>query len=487
MKYLLLHIASLFCISVHAQVYNNGAVFHVDKDAIVSVRGTDFINNGEVTHSGFLLVDGSITNDFIWKCDSGYNNRVDLGLHWRNNDTFNAGVGTFNFIGNDQTIGGDEPSEFHIMNLKGDKLALKYMDNSIRVNTLLDLNDAELACNDYTALMTQTALEIDRNEGFVSTGINGRLNREVASSGQLPSLFPLGHNNKGNVVYRPIILKASDPGVFRSAFIYRDPGEYGMTSLNDSLCTINDEYFHIIGSSNNMQVDFSIVTQKKEEWTKLADWQGQWYKISPSGLRSPIPDINYGTENYLNGEDRAIVLASERPFVEIDEKLHYVPFKSSITLKPRYYLPENSNITWLPPDYLDCPDCPEPMYTAGLPMSYRVEVDNGLGCMAYDTVRIEVIRGEDNPILIPNAFSPNGDMLNDIFRPHLYSFEELINLKIYNRWGELIYDGIDGWDGTYMGKDVQMGAYMYMAEIKELLKGGLKRSNYVSGMVNVIR
>lgn len=66
-------------------------------------------------------------------------------------------------------------------------------------------------------------------------------------------------------------------------------------------------------------------------------------------------------------------------------------------------------------------------------------------------------------VAFPNAFSPNGDGVNDIF-----NFESRyvmsVNMKIYNRWGELVYQTTDvdrGWDGTANGKPASLGTYIH--------------------------
>jgi gliding motility-associated-like protein len=72
-------------------------------------------------------------------------------------------------------------------------------------------------------------------------------------------------------------------------------------------------------------------------------------------------------------------------------------------------------------------------------------------------------------VAFPNAFSPNGDGLNDIF-----TFESRFimatNMKIYNRWGELIYQTNDqdrGWDGTINGRAAPPGAYIHHTELTD--------------------
>jgi gliding motility-associated-like protein len=66
-------------------------------------------------------------------------------------------------------------------------------------------------------------------------------------------------------------------------------------------------------------------------------------------------------------------------------------------------------------------------------------------------------------VAFPNAFSPDGDGMNDIF-----IFESryitAVNMKIYNRWGELVYQTSEidrGWDGTINGKTAPMGTYIH--------------------------
>jgi gliding motility-associated-like protein len=70
-------------------------------------------------------------------------------------------------------------------------------------------------------------------------------------------------------------------------------------------------------------------------------------------------------------------------------------------------------------------------------------------------------------ILFPSAFTPNGDGINDFFKV-LGKNIESCNLKIYNRWGESIFESIDkntGWDGRFNGEIVQQGVYLYSATI----------------------
>lgn len=68
----------------------------------------------------------------------------------------------------------------------------------------------------------------------------------------------------------------------------------------------------------------------------------------------------------------------------------------------------------------------------------------------------------NNDVFIPNAFSPNGDGINDIY---LVDFD--LPLIIVNRWGQEIYEGTKGWDGTYNGKEMSPGTYFYILTLPD--------------------
>ena len=74
---------------------------------------------------------------------------------------------------------------------------------------------------------------------------------------------------------------------------------------------------------------------------------------------------------------------------------------------------------------------------------------------------------------VPQAFSPNGDGINDIIYAEGWGLKKLIAFKIYNRFGELVFESDDfekGWDGTFRGKDQMLETYVYTVEA-ETFKG----------------
>jgi gliding motility-associated-like protein len=79
----------------------------------------------------------------------------------------------------------------------------------------------------------------------------------------------------------------------------------------------------------------------------------------------------------------------------------------------------------------------------------------------------EPVPDKENVVYLPNVFSPNGDGKNDLFYARGENISQL-NLKVYNRWGELVFESKDinaGWDGKYKGKECAEGVYFYVAEV----------------------
>jgi len=95
----------------------------------------------------------------------------------------------------------------------------------------------------------------------------------------------------------------------------------------------------------------------------------------------------------------------------------------------------------------------------------RVTSDDN--CMQSISIKREVLPIED--IVIPNIFSPDGDNRNPIFRPIISPKATLLDMKIYNRWGQLIYNNDSnqiGWDGRFSGSDQPIGVYVYQISIE---------------------
>lgn len=104
--------------------------------------------------------------------------------------------------------------------------------------------------------------------------------------------------------------------------------------------------------------------------------------------------------------------------------------------------------------------------------TYWVEVTDG-GCVNVDTMSLR-FKGCGCEFLFPDAFSPNGDGLNDYFLPAFIPERcnglETYAMQIFNRWGEMVYSGSHmnkGWDGSFRGQKADIGVYMFMVQYRD--------------------
>ena len=120
---------------------------------------------------------------------------------------------------------------------------------------------------------------------------------------------------------------------------------------------------------------------------------------------------------------------------------------------------------WTPSKGLNDSSSANPICTLAHDQKYVVKITDPNGCYVYDTVMVYIFPA---PIaLMPNAFSPNGDGLDDLIKPIFAGIRELHHFNIYNRWGQLVFTTTDlntGWDGTFNGAEQPMGTYMYMID-----------------------
>lgn len=126
---------------------------------------------------------------------------------------------------------------------------------------------------------------------------------------------------------------------------------------------------------------------------------------------------------------------------------------------------------WAPSSSLSCPDCPNPIAKPIRTTIYNITVTSKHGCSDSDKVTIKVLCDESQ-LFIPNTFTPNADGQNDIFYPRGVGFDDLKTFRVYNRWGQVVYqkanfplnDKTSGWDGTYKGQALPPDVFVYIVE-----------------------
>jgi gliding motility-associated-like protein len=127
--------------------------------------------------------------------------------------------------------------------------------------------------------------------------------------------------------------------------------------------------------------------------------------------------------------------------------------------------------SWTPTDWLSCTDCPDPVSVPLNDITYTVNVVSPFGCTAADSLHIRV-RCDGTQLWMPNTFTPNADGENDFFYPHGKGITQVTRFRIYDRWGELLYDRTNmpvndrtyGWNGTYKSQVLKPDVYVYIID-----------------------
>jgi gliding motility-associated-like protein len=140
------------------------------------------------------------------------------------------------------------------------------------------------------------------------------------------------------------------------------------------------------------------------------------------------------------------------------------------------------NFIWSPRNLLNNPFIANPLATIYTDsVLFAVEVKDALGCTGYDSIKIKTYNGIT--YYVPNAFSPNGDGWNDVFRPVPVGIVSTESFRIYNRYGQLMFETSQlskGWDGTYKGKAQPVANYVW------LLKGKGRNGKTIEMKGNVV-
>jgi gliding motility-associated-like protein len=116
---------------------------------------------------------------------------------------------------------------------------------------------------------------------------------------------------------------------------------------------------------------------------------------------------------------------------------------------------------------------------------YEVEVRDAAGCAEMATVMVKIFKTAPR-VFVPTAFTPNGDGRNDVVRPIAVGLTNLEYFRIFNRWGQLVFETTvngKGWNGKLKGTDQGSGSYVWIVKGKDFTG----KTVFEKGMVTLIR
>lgn len=159
---------------------------------------------------------------------------------------------------------------------------------------------------------------------------------------------------------------------------------------------------------------------------------------------------------------RTSVTVKPLPGVNITNRDTVIKYGKSVVLNAF----GGSQYVWTPIAGLSNANNVSPTATPLVTTVYHVAGVGLNGCRGNDSVKITI--DYKSPISVPSGFTPNGDGKNDKFRLMGVTFQTLMEFRVFNRWGQEMFSTTninDGWDGTYKGKEQDMGAYNYIIRV----------------------
>ena len=209
---------------------------------------------------------------------------------------------------------------------------------------------------------------------------------------------------------------------------------------------------------------------------------GVTYTWSPSfGLNNPnssnpIATLNSTTIFSVTTGNIQGCVGSNTLQINIIEPVLPIQWDTTIVIGQAIPLPGYVGVgysyTWTPIDYLSCTQCINPIASPTVQYVYTLTIKDNFGCFSKVLNTYTVNIDPKTSVDVPTAFTPNGDGINDLINVDGWGIRKLNYFKVYNRWGELLYETTDlksGWDGFYKGVPQNMETYIYQAEVESFV------------------
>lgn len=171
---------------------------------------------------------------------------------------------------------------------------------------------------------------------------------------------------------------------------------------------------------------------------------------------------------FLSNSDGCSIM-SEKKTITIDDPrdgvtypVEYAVIDLPLDLEARQF---GDTVLWNPGTWLNTPTSFTPVFDGLSDQLYTIEIKTKSGCVTIDTQLVKVVPGVE--VHVPTAFTPNKDGLNDFLRPIVMGIKEIRYFKIFNRWGQLIYETKTerpGWDGLLKGEPVSTQVVVWVLE-----------------------
>jgi gliding motility-associated-like protein len=221
----------------------------------------------------------------------------------------------------------------------------------------------------------------------------------------------------------------------------------------------------ILGADKNLRICFGdSVNLMNQFYTTGYNYQWIWNNQQVANPYSVYAAGNYQlvVSNTSGCKDTAQVNVNVQPIVVANAG----PDDNAVYNQP-YQLNGSGGLyyQWQPASLLNNPLVPNPIVVPNQDLQFILTVSDDFGCNDKDTVNIRVLNGPT--FYIPNAFTPDGDGLNDNFKPTYVGIEKPSYFRIFDRYGVLVFETADlngAWNGFFKSTRQPIGNYVYIVK-----------------------
>ncbi len=200
-------------------------------------------------------------------------------------------------------------------------------------------------------------------------------------------------------------------------------------------------------------------------------YAGKGYKTYLWQNGSTADSLNVSTKGMysVKASDSCNTISSDTIFVTKPDLTFTINGNQTICMDDSTILSATdgfSNYKWSPATFLNAKSGRTVYAYPSSTTDFYVNADKFPGCNVSDSITIQVNKCPQE-IFIPNAFTPNGDGINDVFKPVVTGSLSDYNCRIYNRLGQLIFqthNPVEGWNGRLNGALQNIGVYVWICE-----------------------
>ncbi len=182
------------------------------------------------------------------------------------------------------------------------------------------------------------------------------------------------------------------------------------------------------------------------------------YRATQSGAYRALLQNDMGCSALT--EEKIVSIEIPRPGIRYP--IEYAIVNYPHQLKARDF---GIGVEWNPPTFLNSTSSLAPTFTGTTDKLYTIHIETAAGCVTVDTQLVKVFK--EVKFYVPSGFTPNQDGLNDYLKPIPVGMKEFKYFRVYNRWGQLVFDMKDdprGWDGMINGKPQSTQVVAWMVE-----------------------